>query len=147
MATRRRWLQFSLRTAFVLLTIGCLWLGWKVNRAGEQREAVEAIEALGGAVLYDWMLVEDSQEIKSRPVDEQRPRGPDQLRQLLGDDFFQHVEVGQFPWNDAEALKAIPEFRRLWGLKTVIVPPSISATTVDKIKVALPHYKIMTPRK
>ena len=55
---RRRWLQFSLRSFFVLLTVGCLWLGWKVERTSErtrqQREAVKAIEALTGRVQYDW---------------------------------------------------------------------------------------------
>lgn len=95
----------------MLVTAAAIWLGVVVNRAHEHWEAVETIEALGGAVIYDWMLVEDSQEIKLRPADQQRPRGPDQLRQLLGDDFFQHVESAQFPWNDAQALKAIPEFR------------------------------------
>lgn len=141
----RRYLIFSLSTLFVFMTALAVWLGVMVNRAREQREAVEAIEALGGAALYDWMLVDDSQEIKFRPVDEQRPRGPDQLRSLLGNDFFQHVEAGQFPWADSEALKSIPAFQRLRGLKTVIVPPTISANALGKIKIAFPHCKILTP--
>jgi hypothetical protein len=95
--------------------------------------------------MYDWMFVENSQEIKIRPVDEQRPRGPEELRNIVGDDFFQYVKVGQFPATEAEALESIPQFQRLWGLKTVIVPPSISAGTLNKIKAALPKCKIMTP--
>ena len=52
---RRRWLQFSLRTLMVLmLVLGCGlgWLASKIIRAREQREAVKAIEELGGRV--DW---------------------------------------------------------------------------------------------
>ena len=52
---RRRWLQFSLRTLLVLmLALGCVcgWLASKIKRAREQREAVKAIEELGGRV--DW---------------------------------------------------------------------------------------------
>lgn len=50
---RRRWFQFSLRTMLVLmLAFGCGfgWLGMKVKQAREQREAVKAIEKLGGRV-------------------------------------------------------------------------------------------------
>jgi hypothetical protein len=57
---RRRWLQFSLRTAFVGLTVFAVWLGVIVNRAREQREAVKAIEALGGWVTYDSLQASDS---------------------------------------------------------------------------------------
>ena len=48
---RRRWLQFSLRTLLVLMlafACGFGWLAYKIERAREQREAVVAIEELGG---------------------------------------------------------------------------------------------------
>jgi hypothetical protein len=48
MKPRRRYLTFSLRTLFVLTTAFAIWLGVVVNRAREQREAIKAIEALGG---------------------------------------------------------------------------------------------------
>ncbi len=51
----RRRLQFSLRTMLVLVVIcslPCGWLGMKLKQAKEQREAVNAIERLGGIVLY-----------------------------------------------------------------------------------------------
>ena len=54
MTTRRRWLQFSLRGFFVVVTIGCLWLGVAVNRAREEAEAVKRIEAVYGVVEYNW---------------------------------------------------------------------------------------------
>ena len=47
---RRRWFQYSLRTLLVLVTVLCVWLGVTVNRARKQREAVAAIQELGGTV-------------------------------------------------------------------------------------------------
>jgi hypothetical protein len=50
---RSRWLQFRLRTLLVLMlafACGFGWLAFKIKRAREQREAVEAIEELGGIV-------------------------------------------------------------------------------------------------
>ena len=51
---RRRWFQFSLRTLFVLLTVLCVWLAVTVERVRKQREAVAAIEAVGGSVFYEY---------------------------------------------------------------------------------------------
>jgi hypothetical protein len=53
-ASIRRYLTFSLRTTFVFFTAFAAWLGVVVHRAREQREAVEAIKALGGVVQFDW---------------------------------------------------------------------------------------------
>lgn len=52
---KRRWLQFSLRTLLALmLAFGCGfgWLAYKIKEARERREAVKAIEKLGGGVGY-----------------------------------------------------------------------------------------------
>jgi hypothetical protein len=51
--TDRRYLTFSLRTAFVVLTIGCLWLGWKVEKARKRGRAIDAIVAAGGRIGYE----------------------------------------------------------------------------------------------
>jgi len=37
---RRRWLSYSLRTLFVLVTLLCVWLGLYANRAERQKRAV-----------------------------------------------------------------------------------------------------------
>ncbi|HET6879270.1 MAG TPA: hypothetical protein VFI31_03910 [Pirellulales bacterium] len=50
----RRWFQFSLRGFLIVLTGFAVWLGWKVERARKQAEAVKAIESVGGVVQYDW---------------------------------------------------------------------------------------------
>lgn len=52
MATRRRWLQFSIRTLLVLVTLLCVALGLWCVPAERQRRAVTAIEKLGGEVAY-----------------------------------------------------------------------------------------------
>ena len=49
---KRRWAQFSLATMFVVVTALCVWLSVVANRAHRQRDAVAAIEALGGRVGY-----------------------------------------------------------------------------------------------
>lgn len=91
---RRRWLQFSFRGFLIALTIGCLWLGWQVERAREQREAVKAIEALGGLVWFDWQIVIlQPKHIRIDP--RATPPGPVWLRRIIGDDFFHHSSLGR----------------------------------------------------
>src|SRR5258708_658317 len=47
---KRRWAQFSLASMFVVVTVLCVWLSVVANRAHRQRDAVAAIEAVGGEV-------------------------------------------------------------------------------------------------
>ena len=81
---RRRWFQFRLRTlliAILVLSLPLSWFGARLQKARRQREAVEAIERLGGRVMYDW------------ETSFQRPNGPSWLRPLLGSDFFDKVRL------------------------------------------------------
>lgn len=85
--TRRRWFQFRLRTlliAVLVLSLPLSWLAVRMDRARRQREAVEAIRALGGQVVYDWQSTPWGGPAKW-------PRYPAWLRNLLGEDFFQRV--------------------------------------------------------
>jgi hypothetical protein len=52
MASRRRWLQFSLRGFLVVMTVGCIWLGWRVDRAQKRGRAIDAIMKAGGSGYY-----------------------------------------------------------------------------------------------
>lgn len=50
--SRRRWLQFSLRTLLFGLLLACCFLGWvasKIEQARKQNRAAEAITKLGGS--------------------------------------------------------------------------------------------------
>jgi len=48
----RRRFQFSLRALLVALTVACVWLGWKVERARSRGRAIDAIVAGGGTIDY-----------------------------------------------------------------------------------------------
>ena len=143
MKPRHRWFQYSLRSFLVLLTALAVWLGIVVNRAREQREAVKAIEALGGAVAYDWQ-----QDIPPgtfpfySPVASQPP-GPAWLRRIVGDDFFQNASQVNFggPMNpiEIELSKAIPCLKQLRTLKQVRVFAVGDFDRQKDLKAALPR--------
>src|SRR4029077_6148244 len=71
----------SLRGAMLLILLCGLWMGWRVNRANDQRRAVAAIRRAGGGGGYD---------------QKGRPWAPAWLRKRLGDEFFQDVTSVQF---------------------------------------------------
>ena len=122
MKSTRRYLTFSLRTLFILLTVLAVWLGVIVNRAREQREAVRAIEALGGTVDYERTAV------------------PKWLRQLIGDEYFQEVWAVDWasmrspPVTDANIKRAIPQLKRLRQLDAIVVPGTVSTATLEELK-------------
>ena len=86
---RLRWYQFSLRS-LLLFVFACSlafgWLGVKMQRAREQKQAVEAIEKLGGSVAYDYQYDASGSWITGA-----KPPGPTWLREILGDDLFANV--------------------------------------------------------
>jgi hypothetical protein len=47
---RRRWLRFSLRTLFLLLTACCIWIGWNVHQVRERATMRQYILAQGGTI-------------------------------------------------------------------------------------------------
>lgn len=138
MTIHRRYLTFSLRALFILVTASAVWLGIVVHRAHEQREAVKAIQALGGGVRYDWEYLGTGE-----------PHGPAWLRQLIGDEFFQEVELVTFdswpPGDRTDILRAIPYLRRLHRLNSVVVPASTSKKTLEQLKAALPNCDVWWP--
>ena len=60
---KRRWLQFSLRTLLVFVTlsaVACSWFVVKMQQVRRQREAVKAIMEAGGWVWYDYEFAFDN---------------------------------------------------------------------------------------
>lgn len=104
---RRKWLQFRLRTlliAILALSLPLSWFAVRLQRARRQREAVAAIEGLGGNVQYE------------RPQGKQHPLFL-RLRDLLGQDFFDRVTLVYLQGNvtnaDLEHLTALLDLERL----------------------------------
>jgi hypothetical protein len=77
---RRRWLRFSLRTGLLLTTVVAVTLGLAHHRIERQRRAVEAIEALGGIVIYEWQMQAQLTGQGARL----QPPGPQWVRDWLG---------------------------------------------------------------
>ena len=144
--TRRRYLTFSLRTLFVLLTALAVWLGVVVNRAREQREAVKAIEALGGILFYDWQLGRPRgiNYLLPRPR-QAEPPGPEWLRKLIGDHYFQNVDVVYFypPTHKVEQ-DIVKSARSVQGIRNVrkIFLYGCTENTRNEIKAALPACEV-----
>jgi hypothetical protein len=111
----RRWFRFSLRTLLVLATIasaGFGWLGLKMRQAQRQRAAVEAIRKSKGAIFYEHQVDSEGDIINSQV----RP-GPNWLRRVVGDDFFDSVIVVRFGPAATDAdFRDLVAFDRLKGL-------------------------------
>src|SRR5262245_10359599 len=96
MARMKKWFRFSLRTMLVLITALCIWLGFQVNAARRQREAVAAILKVGGSVKYDFQMVLNPTipsplNVSYKSLKDASPPGPAWLRHLIGDEYFQDV--------------------------------------------------------
>lgn len=81
---KRRWYRFSLRTLLVIVlmaAVGLSWLAVKMEQAKRQREAVTAIEELGGIAIYHEGFEDPYGHIELYS----------QLCNLLGYDFFNNV--------------------------------------------------------
>ena len=158
---RRRWLQYSLRTFFVLLTVLCVWLGWTVHLANEQRKAVEWVREKGGSVEYDY-------EHNPNPfsVVKGKPPVPKWLVQLLGVDYFGNVTgvdigvpVEDSPVRDLTPLAGLQSLQELnlystqvndltplanlTSLETLyVINTPVSEEQVEQLRKALPNCKI-----
>jgi hypothetical protein len=49
---RIRWVQFSLGTLFVGITVFSVWLAWQVELARRQKDAINELHKMHVAVLY-----------------------------------------------------------------------------------------------
>src|SRR5690606_33863360 len=81
--------RFRLRSFLIAFTIVSITLGLYVSRAQEQKRAVEAIERLGGIVIYDYQYYLDENDERCiglfrKPADNWSVR-------LLGRDYFYGV--------------------------------------------------------
>lgn len=82
-AKRRRFLQFSLGSLLSAITVFGVWLGIELDWARRQREAIAAIERLGGAVLYDYQF-----DASHTQIPDAQPNVPTWFRGSLGEEFY-----------------------------------------------------------
>ena len=142
---RRRWLQYSLRTFFVLLTVLCVWLGWTVHRANEQRKVVEWVKEMGGTVEYDYQFDKDDVDI-----DDAEPPGPAWLDQLLGVDYRQEVEGVDLADTQANDLTPLAGLKRLeWlairGTPLSDLTPLAKLTRLQELELEYTQVSDLTP--
>ena len=88
----RKRFVLSLRSAMLLVLLSGLWMGWKVNRANEQRRTVAAILRAGGSISYDYQFSTSKGYRRSSA----RPSAPAWLLKWLGNELFQEVTSVQF---------------------------------------------------
>ena len=69
----------------LLVLILAVFLGWRANKARQQRRVVAAVEAYGGWVHYDYEFV------SGKLTPGQAPWAPHWLRAVLGDEFFREL--------------------------------------------------------
>src|SRR5262249_25028220 len=89
-------------------------LGWTVQRANVQRDAVAAIERAGGHVYYDWQCdpngmplpVASASEDASASVLGAPPHWPSALVKGLGVDYFGHVVTVDMESRGSDAVLA-----------------------------------------
>ena len=146
MPAPRRWLQFSLRTFLVLFTVCSIWLGVATHRMREQRDAVMAIEALGGTVSYDWQYDRLLDEVVFARRPRKQPGAPAWLRRLVGDDFFQEVigvaffrsPSGDSEFQDEQIRRWIPHLQKFPKLRLILIDGSCSDEAMQELTKALP---------
>jgi hypothetical protein len=126
---KRRWFQFSLRTLMiftVIVAVPCAWMGRKIDQKRHERNAVETIRKLGGAVYYNYEMETDFEPPEDRHFNAQ-PHGPGWLRRILGDDFFSDPTVAMVAgddWSDDD----LACFEALPTLKSVRLGPALRVT-------------------
>jgi hypothetical protein len=87
---RTRWFHFSLRTLLVVVTAFCIWLGFRVHHAQQQKLAIAALESVGGYFYYDNQYDPPETYYANRS-----PPGPVWFWKLVDQDlFFDVVAVG-----------------------------------------------------
>ncbi|MGA2253861.1 MAG: hypothetical protein ABSG53_04295 [Thermoguttaceae bacterium] len=109
--------EFGIRTLLVLTVAVALpfsWLGVRMTRAREQKEAAAELEKSSCLVAYDWWTVDADGEPDMLSSDGEPP-GPVWLRDLLGVDYFSDVVSVYFDdgADDATPLEPIESLARI----------------------------------
>jgi hypothetical protein len=93
-----------------LVLVAAIGLGSVLNHTRVQRRAVDAIERVGGRVMFDFQTFEEG-----GPQPPLEPPGPRWLRSLIGDEWFRDVVFVDVRGTDAddELLAQVAHFHQL----------------------------------
>ena len=121
-AKRRRWFRFSLRMLFVVMTVLCVWLGFKVNAARRQKEAAALFLKAGGEVLYDYQIALNPPGTAAlfKVLPNSSPSEPGWLRATIGDDYFRKVVAVDLQPQNGQAAIAESDLKQLSNLPDLI---------------------------
>ncbi|MEX2560040.1 MAG: hypothetical protein WD403_09000 [Pirellulales bacterium] len=113
-----------------MLTLLAVWLGVWTHGARRQRQAVEAVTALGGKVAYAF---EPNLDPRAKPLPIAKPAAPAWLRRALGDDYFSDVTAVFFINTDisdaeVETIAQLTQLRTLW-----ICEPKVTDAALEKL--------------
>jgi len=89
-------IRYSLRVLFICLSAFAIWLGVRTSAAMHQRRAIATITNAGGLSYFNWQLqpiydAEGNVDYFKVIRDPSAIPAPKWVRQLVGDEFFQHV--------------------------------------------------------
>ncbi len=95
-ATRRHWLQWSLRTWLIAILAVCLIVGYALRDAQVRHNLVRQCEARGWRVYYEYECNEQGVptanfDRATNQVTYLAPHGPELLRRILGDAYFNRI--------------------------------------------------------
>jgi hypothetical protein len=93
--TARHWARTSIRVMMLVILIVAVPLAWQVNRAREQREAVDAVQEYGGWVHFDYEF------LNGAVIPGCAPRAPRWLRMMFGDEYFRKVAFVNFDYESS----------------------------------------------
>jgi internalin A len=138
LSSRRAWWRrprMTVRTLLILVLVLCGGFGWVAHvfrQAEAQRQAVAAIQKVGGTVLYDWQF--EGGEVRVKPgtntISDEVPGWPKRLVDRVGVDAFGSVTQvsfrqplgGSSPAEFEEVLAQVGHLGRLKQLSFITTP-------------------------
>jgi hypothetical protein len=98
--------RLIVRTMIALVLITGAGVGWLIRSARIQRETVLALQKNGGAVNYNWEVID------GKPIPDGKPPVPRWLVDLVGIDYFGHVRYKANACKDLDRRPKSRFFRR-----------------------------------
>jgi Leucine-rich repeat (LRR) protein len=83
---RRLW-RYSLRALLIIITLVCVWVAYKTERARKQAASVRDVQAIGGVLKFDYQLKSGNYDPNATPD------APAWLIETVGEEYFRRAIV------------------------------------------------------